>query len=129
MTGAILGGASVHQAAKLQMIIMFMITASTTLASILVTVAAVVICVDAEHRVRTERIVKNETGVGFGWLWTWIWNRRNGNVSGSGDGSNGQKSWMDSVRSLKSLRRWRRGEDAHHAEQRRGRDERTRLLA
>jgi hypothetical protein len=102
------------------MIIMFMITASTTLASIFVTVAAVVICVDAEHRVRTERIAKNETGVGFGWLWTWIRNKRNGN---------GQRGWTDSVRSFKNLGRWRRGEGTHHAEQRRSPDERTGLLA
>ena len=118
MTGAILGGSSVQQAAKLQMIIMFMITASTTLASIFVTVAAVVVCVDAEHRVRTERIVKNETGVGFGWLWIWIWNHRSDN----GSRSNGQYGWM------KNLRRWGRG-DVRHAEPHRGSDERTQLLA
>ena len=99
MTGAILGGSSVQQAAKLQMIIMFMITASTTLASIFVTIAAVIISVDSEHRVRSERIVKNTTGVGFGWVWTLIWNKK-----------------------------WGQGE-ATHAEQNNGRGERTRLLA
>ena len=57
MTGAILGGASVHQAAKLQMIIMFMITAATVLASVFITFAAIIMVVDKEHRVRSDRIV------------------------------------------------------------------------
>ena len=56
MTGAILGGSSVHQAAKLQMIIMFMITASTVLASVFITFAVVIMVVDQEHRVRSDRI-------------------------------------------------------------------------
>ena len=56
MTGAILGGSSVHQAAKLQIIIMFMITASTVLASVFITFAAIVMVVDREHRVRSDRI-------------------------------------------------------------------------
>ncbi|KAF8954400.1 ABC transporter-like protein [Flammula alnicola] len=57
MTGAILGGSSVQQAAKLQMIIMFMITASTTLASVFTTFAAISVVVDQDHRVRGDRIV------------------------------------------------------------------------
>ncbi|KAF9533992.1 hypothetical protein CPB83DRAFT_873415 [Crepidotus variabilis] len=61
MTGAILGGSSVQQAARLQMIIMFMITASTTLASVLTTLAAITVCVDQQHRVRNERITKNDS--------------------------------------------------------------------
>ena len=56
MTGAILGGASVHQAAKLQMIIMFMITAATVLASVFITFTAVMMVVDQQHRVRSDRI-------------------------------------------------------------------------
>jgi len=56
MTGAILGGSSVHQAAKLQMIIMFMITASTVLASVFITFFAVIMVVDQEHRIRSDRI-------------------------------------------------------------------------
>jgi hypothetical protein len=56
MTGAILGGASVHQAAKLQIIIMFMITASVVLASIFITFAAIIMVVDQEHRIRSDRI-------------------------------------------------------------------------
>jgi uncharacterized protein (TIGR00245 family) len=56
MTGAILGGAAVEQAAKLQMVIMFMISASAALSAISTTVLALGITVDAEHRVRTDRI-------------------------------------------------------------------------
>jgi len=56
MTGSILGGASVDQAAKLQMVIMFMISASSALAAIVCTVLALSIAVDVEHRVRTDRI-------------------------------------------------------------------------
>ncbi|KAF7972947.1 hypothetical protein HWV62_16512 [Athelia sp. TMB] len=56
MTGALLGGASVDQAAKLQMVIMFMISASTTLASIVTTVLALAVVVDGEHRVRSDRV-------------------------------------------------------------------------
>ena len=56
MTGAILGGSSVDQAAKLQMVIMFMISASTALASIVTTVLALGMVVDADHRVRSDRV-------------------------------------------------------------------------
>ena len=59
MTGAILGGSSVQQAARLQMIIMFMITASTTLASVFMTFTAIFVLVDQEHRVRPDRIEVN----------------------------------------------------------------------
>ena len=56
MTGAILGGSSVEQAARLQMVIMFMISSSTALASIVTTILALGVAVDSEHRVRTDRI-------------------------------------------------------------------------
>jgi len=56
MTGAILGGSSVQQAAKLQMIIMFMITASTTLAAILTTICALSVIIDGQGRIRPDRI-------------------------------------------------------------------------
>ena len=56
MTGAILGGSSVEQAARLQMVIMFMISSSTALASIVTTILALGVVVDSEHRVRTDRI-------------------------------------------------------------------------
>ena len=63
MTGAILGGSSVQQAAKLQMIIMFMITASTTLATIFTTFSAMLLAVDNEHRIRGERIIDQSQGI------------------------------------------------------------------
>jgi len=56
MTGAILGGSSVEQAARLQMVIMFMISASTALASMISTVLALLMAVDGEHRIRDDRI-------------------------------------------------------------------------
>ncbi|KII94200.1 hypothetical protein PLICRDRAFT_36435 [Plicaturopsis crispa FD-325 SS-3] len=56
MTGAILGGSSVEQAAKLQMVIMFMISASTALASIATTALTLAVVVDSDHRVRGDRV-------------------------------------------------------------------------
>ena len=56
MTGAILGGADVHQAARLQMIIIFMISASSTLACMTVTLFTLYVCVDSGHRIRGDRI-------------------------------------------------------------------------
>jgi uncharacterized protein (TIGR00245 family) len=56
MTGAILGGSSVNQAAKLQIIIMFMIAASVVLSSLFTTFTAIMVVVDREHRIRGDRI-------------------------------------------------------------------------
>ncbi|KAF4562532.1 UPF0014 family protein [Pleurotus pulmonarius] len=56
MTGALLGGASVERAAKLQMIIMFMISASNALGCILTTVMTLSILIDGDSRVRADRI-------------------------------------------------------------------------
>ncbi len=56
MTGAILGGSSVQQAARLQMVIMFMISSCTALSSIVTTILALSVVVDSEHRVRSDRI-------------------------------------------------------------------------
>jgi Uncharacterised protein family (UPF0014) len=56
MTGAILGGANVDQAARLQMIIMFMISASNALSCMIVTLFTLYVCVDSEHRIRSDRI-------------------------------------------------------------------------
>ncbi|KAG5644180.1 hypothetical protein DXG03_009021 [Asterophora parasitica] len=73
MTGAILGGSSVQQAARLQMIIMFMISSSTALASIFTTVAVISVAVDGEHRIRSDRIDERSFG-----LWRareWLVNR------------------------------------------------------
>ena len=63
MTGAILGGSSVEQAARLQMIIMFMISSSTALSSIVTTIFALGVVVDTEHRVRADRIDVREHAV------------------------------------------------------------------
>ena len=56
MTGAILGGADVEQAARLQMIIMFMISASSVLSCIAATLFTLYVCVDSDDRVRGDRI-------------------------------------------------------------------------
>ncbi|KLO17111.1 UPF0014-domain-containing protein [Schizopora paradoxa] len=64
MTGAILGGSSVQQAARLQMVIMFMIAASSALASIAVTVLCLLVIVDGEQRVRVERVDERKH-----WVW------------------------------------------------------------
>jgi len=63
MTGAILGGKSVQQAARLQMIIMFMISSSTVLASIFTTIAVIAVTVDSEHRIRNDRIDERKFGL------------------------------------------------------------------
>ena len=56
MTGAILGGADVQQAARLQMIITFMISASSALACIAATLFTLYECVDSDHRIRGDYI-------------------------------------------------------------------------
>ena len=56
MTGSILGGASVTQAARLQMVLMFLISSVVVLSSIIATGFALVIVVDQDHRIRMDRI-------------------------------------------------------------------------
>ncbi|EPQ52554.1 UPF0014-domain-containing protein [Gloeophyllum trabeum ATCC 11539] len=56
MTGAILGGSSVEQAAKLQMVIMFMISSCTALSSIVSSCLAMTVMIDGEHRIRSDRM-------------------------------------------------------------------------
>lgn len=63
MTGAILGGASVQQAAKLQMIIVFMISSSTCLATVFTTFAVIAVTVDSQHRIRMDRVDDRKHGV------------------------------------------------------------------
>lgn len=63
MTGAILGGSSVQQAARLQMVIVFMISASTTLASIFTTFSVIIVTVDRQHRIRADRIDEKKHGI------------------------------------------------------------------
>lgn len=53
-----------QQAARLQMVIMFMIAASSALASIAVTVLCLLVIVDGEQRVRVERVDEREH-----WVW------------------------------------------------------------
>jgi ABC-type iron transport system FetAB permease component len=50
MTGAILGGASISQAVKYQQIIMYLISATTTLAVTLSVIICMVVCIDSNHR-------------------------------------------------------------------------------
>lgn len=56
MSGAILGGASVEQAARLQMVIMFLLMSSMAFAAIVSAVLVLSVVIDAEHRTRPERI-------------------------------------------------------------------------
>lgn len=63
MTGAILGGSSVEQAARLQMVIMFMISSCTALASIVTTILALGVVVDGEYRIRIDRIDNREHAI------------------------------------------------------------------
>jgi len=119
MTGAILGGSSVQQAARLQMIIMFMITASTTLASVFTTFAAITVTVDQQHRVRGERIEKNGGGM-FGALKGGIGKVGDGLVTTKDKTRSGWSSVMGSVR--------RRVWGASEEEGSKTADERTRLL-
>lgn len=69
MTGAILGGSSVDQAAKLQMIIMFMISSSTALASIITTCLTLGMVIDGDHRIRSDRIDAREHPIYRGGNW------------------------------------------------------------
>ena len=64
MTGAILGGASISQAVKYQQIIMFLISASTTLAVTMSVVICLVVCLDGNHRLRPDRVTGEKP-----WMW------------------------------------------------------------
>ena len=87
MTGAILGGSSVSQAARLQTVIMFMIAASGALASILTTVLLLSVVVDTEHRVRTDRVDARKH---------WVWRLRD-------------RLWSGAVGKVKSGVTWVKG--------------------
>ncbi|WVW78877.1 hypothetical protein I302_100840 [Kwoniella bestiolae CBS 10118] len=56
MTGAIVGGKSVEQAARLQMIIMFMISASSALCTLLALFFSLTTLVDSRCRIRLDRL-------------------------------------------------------------------------
>ena len=64
MTGALLGGSSVSQAARLQIVIMFMIAASTALEAMSVVALCIAVVVDSEGRIRSSR-VKGRLRVGM----------------------------------------------------------------
>ena len=64
MTGAILGGASIPQAVKYQQIIMFLISATTTLAVTMSVVTCLVVCLDGNHRLRPDRVSSAKP-----WMW------------------------------------------------------------
>ena len=64
MTGAILGGASISQAVKYQQIIMFLISATTTLAVTMSVVICLIVCLDGNHRLRPDRVSGEK-----GWMW------------------------------------------------------------
>lgn len=73
MTGAILGGSSVEQAAKLQMVIMFMISSASALSSMMVTIFALMIVTDSGHRIRSEKVDTRQHAMwrarDKGWSW------------------------------------------------------------
>ncbi|CDZ97197.1 Conserved hypothetical protein CHP00245 [Phaffia rhodozyma] len=61
MTGAIIGGSSVEQAAKLQMILMFMISASSALSVLAAMIFTFSVVFDPQHRIRDDRIYSSES--------------------------------------------------------------------
>ncbi len=96
MSGAILGGADVQQAARLQMIIMFMIAASSALACIVATLLALSVCIDSEHRIRSERIKRCHGDVASAVRCVWIriassWKHHRA-FDGSSNGSSGERT-------------------------------------
>ncbi len=78
MTGAIVGGKSVEQAAKLQMIVMFMISASSALATIVALWFALTTLIDDRDRVRPDRLDARKPAL-YRWrdhtverMWNWL---------------------------------------------------------
>ncbi|KZT23117.1 UPF0014-domain-containing protein [Neolentinus lepideus HHB14362 ss-1] len=107
MTGAILGGTSVEQAAKLQMVIMFMISSSTALASIVSSSLTMRVMIDGDHRIRPERMDSRPHAV-----WRarkWLWERivdlcRNLVAGGKGKGKEVINGYEDHVGLLEMSR-------------------------
>jgi len=66
MTGAILGGASISQAVRYQQIIMFLISATTTLAVTMSVLTCLIVCIDSNHRLRPDRVSLEKP-----WMWRW----------------------------------------------------------
>ncbi|CAO3685444.1 unnamed protein product [Rhizopus stolonifer] len=63
MTGQILGGAPVGNAVKYQQIIMFLISASTSLGVLCAVVSCVRVLIDSRHRLRPERIISTKSSL------------------------------------------------------------------
>lgn len=66
MTGAILGGASISQAVKYQQILMYLISATTTLAVTISVAICLVVVIDSNHRLRPDRVSGEKP-----WMWRW----------------------------------------------------------
>lgn len=62
MTGQILGGSDPSQAARYQMVIMFVLAATSCVGATLTILLATASILDAEHRLRPERLVKQTRG-------------------------------------------------------------------
>lgn len=73
MTGAILGGASIPQAVRYQQILMFLISANTTLAVTMSVLVCLVVCLDGNHRLRADRVSAEKA---------WMWRIRDNAVMG-----------------------------------------------
>ncbi|KAJ3289008.1 hypothetical protein HK104_007814 [Borealophlyctis nickersoniae] len=71
MTGQILGGAKIDDAVRYQIIIMFMITASCSIATVIAVLSAVWVMIDGKTRLRVDLVTKNKGGVGQ-WAWDGI---------------------------------------------------------
>ncbi|KAJ3196535.1 hypothetical protein HK101_008544 [Irineochytrium annulatum] len=73
MTGQILGGASINDAVKYQMLIMFMVMASVGLATVSAVVVCLYICFDGESRLRLDRIQPPKKGNAVTWAQVQAW--------------------------------------------------------
>jgi len=84
MTGSILGGASVEQAALLQSIIIFVISGSSALATLSAVIATCGVLVDKRGRIRSERswsVGKDKRALNLvkrSAIGSWNWIRGNG---------------------------------------------------
>ncbi|KAJ1841758.1 hypothetical protein LPJ70_004098 [Coemansia sp. RSA 2708] len=91
MSGQILGGADVMDAARYQQVIMFMIAASVALGVVFSVIAVAFIVVDRQPQIRPERII----------------NRAAGSVSGNGKGGQRTPHSTRSCRSIVRLKAWK----------------------
>ncbi|WWC87291.1 uncharacterized protein L201_002179 [Kwoniella dendrophila CBS 6074] len=96
MTGAIVGGKSVNQAARLQMIIMFMISASSALCTLLALFFSLTTLIDSKCRIRVDKLDSRKP---------LLYRYRD---------SAGTKIW----KGIKSLKWWGRGERGTEEERR-----------